>query len=101
MTASVKTTPGKQIGEIVFEYEDGTTVVEPLIHERNIYAFTDQGVGKNLRMAWRGKSNNGKPICAYDILWENPTPEKNIKSVKVKSAKVDSAPVLFAVTAVK
>jgi hypothetical protein len=88
------------IGDVVFEYTDGSVEKMDLVYDQNIFFYKERKVGRNSRNVWRGMTKSGQAVSVWDISWENPYPRKKIKSITLNSANTEAAPVLFAVTGV-
>ena len=100
ITAAFRNKDGAPSGEIIMEYADGKTEKIELIYGKNFFNFQDARVGPETRIAWWEKQNE-EIHCLHDLIWKNPSPEKKIKSITVKSYVTDSAPALVAVTGVR
>ena len=88
-------------GKYVVHYDCGSTVDIPLENKYNIYNWwypKDLNL-ENVRFAWTGKNPRRSSIGVFHYAWENPHPEKVIKSLDFVSYESNASPILVAVTA--
>ncbi|QDT54082.1 hypothetical protein Pan44_21090 [Caulifigura coniformis] len=97
-----------QIGEYIVHYEDGATSSIPLIYGRDVrdwwYVEGDSEPPSLGQVAWAGENDYSDQTVAgvrvYSSVWDNPYPEKTIKTIDFvgrKSASV-AAPFCIAIT---
>jgi hypothetical protein len=101
-------TPDATVGEYVVHYTDSRSEIIPLKNGDNIADWWEdlpkpRQMGPGTVIAWRGQnaasqrvSNN---IVLYKFRWENPHPDTPIATLDFKSALIDTAPFLIAITA--
>lgn len=94
------TQKNKECGEIQIQYQDGSSAVKKLIYWENLWSFDDVFGSRDTRVVWKGFSRAGMPVGVRELIWTNPSPEKSIKSVTVKSYNTEAAPVLLGLTGV-
>ncbi len=88
-------------GTIKIVYTDGKSEEEPLIHGENLFAYTDNRVGPDARIAWEGTTESGKAVKMWDLSWRNPRPKKKIAAIELHSANSEAAPIIMAITGVE
>ena len=98
MACSARTRNGNKVGAIRFSYDDGTFADKELIYGRNCFATDDVRAGSDARIAWRADAANGLPLRLWDLVFDNPQPEKNVTAVILQSEDTESAPVFMAVS---
>ena len=92
---------GHTAGNILVEYQDGTADTLNLIYGKNLFCITDRRAGIGARTAWEGQSRNGQSIRAWDVVWNNPEPQKKIKRIILESADTEATPILLAITGIR
>ncbi|MCX7918034.1 MAG: beta-N-acetylhexosaminidase [bacterium] len=100
MTAAFRTNDNTDVGEITFFYTDGTKTSQKLIYGRNIFAFNDVRTGLGCRLVWQGNANLGQPLGMWDVIWENPNPDKKLTKIAIRSFGTEASPVILAITGV-
>jgi len=100
MTSAFPTEESKVCGNIAITYTDGQTERFDLRYKRNLFASTDDWIGRDARIAWKGRNQSGQTARLWDLAWTNPHPEKEIAAIRIGSAGTEAAPILFAVTGV-
>jgi len=89
---------GRKAGEYVVHYEDGTSERVDLVYGQTISAWDAPRPGNRTRSAWRGKTLAGVIIRVNTLVWDNPSPDKVIKSLDFLAADGQAAPTLIAIT---
>lgn len=93
------------IARYVVHYEDGASESVPMQMGRDIsdrYRSDDKVPTAPLVVAWSARKELwGKPghVYLFKTTWQNPHPEKVVKSIDFVSGDVDAAPFLVAITA--
>ena len=95
------------IGEYVVTWEDDTSVTIPLRYGKDIldWWYDDSSAEpKEAKVAWKGANrqagSSGKKIRLYLASWENPKPEKKVKTIDFTTMKeTPCAPFCVAITA--
>lgn len=100
MTGGWRSPDGKNLGEISFIYEGEEKESVPLVYGKNLFAFDDDGVGKNAKIAWEGISNSGEKVSLWDLTWKNPRPENSLKRIEIMSRSNETTPIIIAVTGI-
>jgi hexosaminidase len=100
LTAAFRTSDNTDVGEINITYTDGTKNIVKLIYGRNIFAFNDVRTGLGCRLVWQGTAKLGQPIGMWDVIWQNPEPNKKIKLIAIRSTGTEASPILLAITGV-
>lgn len=97
--------PGKKVGTIKINYEDGQTSEIVLSYDQNIRDWWQPFPEGNatLQIAWSGligKGFNGQPQTGriYQFSWHNPRSQTPIKSIDFSSAVGTTAPFLLGVS---
>lgn len=110
---SIPNTHAALVANYLITYDDGTTETAPVragMEIGNIYRSDGKSPRPPLVLGWMGETADSrrrgekekKPItvCLYKMTWQNPHPEKPVRSVDFVSTDPEhAAPVLFAVTA--
>ena len=96
---------GVEVGRYVMHYADGTEAVQPLIygeHLRGWWDWDDNLPATKSQLVWMGENSAAKKynrkIRLYWAVWENPHPEKPVKSLDFVSANAKAAPFCVAMT---
>lgn len=100
MAAPFRTREGAKAGSIVFETAAGEPTEVELVHGRNLFAFTDNRVGLEARLAWEGASQGGKTLRLWELRLDGPGAGSPVKAITITSTSTEAAPMLLAVTAV-
>jgi len=85
-------------GEYVVNHEDGSTEVVDLIYGKTISAWDSSRPAARTRSAWRGTTSAGEIARVNVLVWDNPHPEKIVRSFDFRAVGGQAAPVLIAVT---
>ena len=101
LTAAFKSKYGTEAGEIEINFNEGSKERIKLLYGKNIFSFIDPEFGSGAEIVWSGASRSGQLICLHDVSWKNPHPEKEFKSLTIRSSGGVSAPILLAVTGVE
>ncbi len=101
MTAAFRTRNRQDVGEIKVKYRDGSSETLPLVYGHNIFAFDEERIGRNTCIAWQGENRKGLTVRVWDLMWDNPHPDKKISSLIISSAGTEAAPIILAITGVK
>ncbi len=92
---------GEMVAEYRINYSDGSTSLKKVINRENIadsYGYGSVPQVKDAALAWKGDRAGGRPFAlVYLTSWQNPAPEKIIKSIDFVSAE-KSVPILIAIT---
>lgn len=96
--------PGTPVYEVVFRYEDGSAVTNPIVYGDDVFDWfgTDRPANPRSRVAWRGQYTSGakvQKLSFYMTALPNPHPATPITSVDLYSSKKDSAACIGALTA--
>jgi len=91
----------RKIGSYKINYEDGTSVDVELIYGANITSWIDQRSVSGAERVWGGRTKADERVSLQRMEWENPNPEKLIRSIEFSSAATEAAPVLLAVSAIE
>jgi len=81
---------GKPLGDCVIRYSDGSETSKPFIRGQDVDDWYPPLIGKGVRIAETVKAdtdddaNGGRAI--FIAKWTNPSPEKNVKSISIRSA---------------
>lgn len=89
---------GAEAGEYIVRYEDGVEEHIPLVYGCNISSWTDRSPVDVPQLAWRGQTADGHMVRLESYGWENPHPQKQIKSIDFLSAGSQCSPVLLSIT---
>jgi hexosaminidase len=89
---------GRKAGEYIIHYEDGTSERVDLVYGQTISAWDASRPASRTRSAWRGKTLSGSIIRVNTFVWDNPSPDKVIKSLDFLAADGQAAPTLIAIT---
>ena len=97
-TAAWPSDRGSEVGEYVINYDDGSAEHVPLVYGRNITCWLENSPALAYGFAWRSTTADGRTIRLRSFTWQNPHPERTIKSIDFFSNGSDCAPVLLAIT---
>ena len=89
---------GKKVGEYAVHYEDETTEKVNLIYGETTSSWDASRPASRVRSAWRGRTLAGGIIRVNTLVWDNPSPDKVIKSLDFLATEGQAAPVLIAIT---
>jgi hypothetical protein len=95
------------IGEYTVTWEDGTSVTIPIVYGKDVvdwWHYPDSEDPSRSKVAWKGENDGAKTLNAtiqlFLTTWENPKPEKKIKTIDYSSTKKSqAAPFCVAITA--
>jgi hypothetical protein len=94
------------IGEYVFTFEDDTSVTMPIVYGKDVldwWCYEGNPDPTRGKVAWKGENEGAKTLNAtirlYMATWENPKPDKKIKSIDFTTTKeTPCAPFCVAMT---
>ncbi|MFN4228157.1 MAG: hypothetical protein ACK4F0_08495, partial [Candidatus Ratteibacteria bacterium] len=78
-------------------YQDGDKEDIYLIKEKNITGWWNPKDTSETKVVWHGKGGKCNDVGFNLFLWNNPFPEKKIKSIKIKALK-ETHLIIFAIT---
>ena len=89
-----KTDEDKIIGEYTINWDDGSSVTIPIVYGKDVLDWwytEDSPEPTRAKVAWKGENEyatslNSK-IRLYLTTWENPKPDKKVKSIEYSSTK--------------
>ena len=88
-----------QIGNLKIVYNDGKSVNQPLLLNRNINDWNTYLGGNACRAVLRGNDRDGAVFGFYAIDWRNPRPKQSIKEIVFSTNQAATvAPALLAVS---
>lgn len=91
----------RKVGAYKVNYADGSSAVIDLAYGVNIASWIDQrSIGK-AEKAWAGRTGDDERVSLQRLQWDNPHPEKAIKSIEFTSTRTEAGPVLLAVSGVE
>lgn len=103
--------PGAPVYNLVFRYDDGSSVTNQILYSRDILDFNSKGnqltpkpSGSNSQLAWVGASFTGDgthPLRFILTALKNPQPDSMVTSIDLYSCKGRSAGCVLAMTAGK
>lgn len=99
-TAAWNAQRGDVVAEYVVAYADGTEARMPLRYGFEVNDWWGAAEPTIARLAWEG-TNGQAQVGVFYVVWRNPQPENEVRSVQVRSANSASVPVLLAATAVR
>jgi hypothetical protein len=91
----------RKIGAYKVNYEDGSSETVDLLYGANISAWTDQRSIGTAEKVWGDRTKDDERIALQRLQWENPHPDKTIKSIEFTSLRTEAAPVLLAVSGIE
>ena len=100
MTSAFPAKENSISGNIEITYIDGQKASLDLRYKRNLFAFTDNWINRNARIAWKGKTQIGQTARLWDLFWMNPYPDQQISSIKISSTGTEAAPILLGITGI-
>jgi beta-galactosidase len=99
---------GTVIGEYVVHYADDTTARIPIVYGEDVrdwWVNPARSELKRAKPAWTGTNApaeaNMAQIRLYSVAWENPHPEKKVRTIDFVSKKTECDPFLIALTVEK
>jgi hexosaminidase len=81
---------GRRTGAYRVHYADGTSEEIPLIYGANLVSWTDQRSVSGAARAWSGRTGGDQRVVLYRFQWDNPHPEKEIRSVEAVSDRTEA-----------
>jgi hypothetical protein len=98
---------GAQIGEYTVNWEDGSSATIPIEYGKDVldwWCTSESGTPSRSKVAWKGENEGAKTlnntIRLYMTTWENPKPDKKVKSIDYSTTKkTPAAPFCVAITA--
>jgi hypothetical protein len=98
----------KEVGQYIIYYEDNSTdtiSLSYLVNLRDWWFADGDKMPENATQAWIGLNDitekRGLHISLFNFKWENPHPDKTIKSIDFLSTMTNAAPYLVAITLVE
>lgn len=90
------------VGRYVIHYADGSSTEIALNYGQNIMSWKDDRPTLAYQAAWEGQTRGGTGVRLRAFPWENPYPEKVIRSIDFEGApSSQAAPVLLAITGIR
>jgi hypothetical protein len=89
---------GGHMATYVVNYDDGTTAEIPIVADDNINDWWNDKNPKNARVALHVTNPQCDDLVLFAFGWDNPNPDKTIKSLEFKTENQDGIVVLTAVT---
>lgn len=96
---------GKEVGQYIIHFEDNSTdtiSIKYLDIIRDWWIGEEDPMPANASIAWTGLNDitedRGMQIRLFNFKWDNPNPEKAIKSIDFVSTMTNVAPYLVAIT---
>ena len=95
------------IGEYTVTWEDDTSVTIPIVYGKDVldwWCYEGNPDPSRGKVAWKGENEGAKTLNAtirlYMATWENPKPDKKVKSIDYSTTKeTNAAPFCVAITA--
>ena len=100
-TAAFSTRQHELTGRVEVAYSDGTAEGMDLRYGQNLFAFHKDRAGADARVAWQGRTGAGATVRLWDLVWQNPHPEKPIEAITISSTGTEAAPIILAITGVR
>jgi hypothetical protein len=82
------------IGEYTITWEDETSVTIPIVYGKDVldwWVAEDAAESGRAKVAWKGQNDAskglGRKIFLYLTTWENPKPEKKVKTIDFSTTK--------------
>lgn len=89
----------EKVGSYTLTYADGSRVTLNLEYGRHLSAWIEPLVRTTLYdPAWRGKTKDGLEVALGVLVWNNPKPDLEIKSLTLESAGSAANPTLLGLT---
>lgn len=101
VAASHRAAPGTRLGAVRALREDGTTGSFDLVYGSNIAAADDLASAPGAAIVWKGRTPSDQPVVLRSLVWKNPDPDLPLRTLTVTSTNTESAPAVFAVTALE
>ena len=89
---------GDEVGAYDIHFADGSAEHVPLKYGMNIRAADDPGSTSDATLAWSGKSSRGISSFARVFIWNNPHPDRPIKSITFSTNHAYASPILIGLT---
>ncbi len=90
--------PGDIVAQYTVIYDDGSSTVIPIKRFMDAGDWFTPTRFSNAKVAWTGKNLEHSPVGLNISKWDNPHPEKRIKTVSINAGMTDSQYVLLAIT---
>ncbi len=88
----------RKVGSYKIDYADGSSVTIDLAYGVNIVSWNDQRSLAGAERVWGGRTRDDERVSLVRMQWDNPHPEKPIKSIEFTSARTEAGPVLVAIS---
>ncbi len=79
-------------------YADGQVATIDVIYGRNILSYTDLTAVPEAPIVWTGATKAGEPVGLRVLIWDNPFPDKLIRSLTVRSANATGSLMVIGLT---
>jgi len=89
---------GGEMATYIVTYDDGTAVNIPIRAGEEINEWWEPQHGKQCRVAFQGPNGQHDNVGMFAFGWNNPHPEKTIKTLEFKSANQNGIVIIAAVT---
>ncbi|MDZ4198603.1 MAG: hypothetical protein U1E27_04865, partial [Kiritimatiellia bacterium] len=86
------------IAEYRILYEDGEVEIAPVRMGLNIGEWWDPTPMDGAEVAWTGRNLLHSPVGIWSMPWENPRPDRVIRSISVHAAKTEAQLILLGIT---
>lgn len=91
-----------KVGSVIFSYQDGQSVTQPLQYGRHLRAWSDLNASSMIPApAWTGKTKDGLDVNLTTLSWTNPRPDVAVKSVTLLSDGTGAALALLGLSTVE
>jgi hexosaminidase len=91
-----------KVGSVIFSYQDGQSVNQPLQYGRHLRAWSDLNASSMVPApAWTGKTKDGLDVNLTTLSWTNPRPDVAVKSVTLVSDGTGASLALLGLTTVE
>ncbi|MGY2896296.1 glycoside hydrolase family 20 zincin-like fold domain-containing protein [Deinococcus sp. UYEF24] len=91
-----------KVGSVIFSYQDGQSVTQPLQYGRHLRAWSDLSASSMVPApAWTGKTKDGLDVNLTTLSWTNPRPDVAVKSVTLLSDGTGASLALLGLTTVE
>lgn len=97
-TTNFTSPSGTKVGEYRLVYEDGEAARVDLVYGQNVFAYTDLSAAAEAPIVWSGTNAGGQRVGVRALIWENPHPEKLIRSFVAESADAAASLILIGLT---
>lgn len=92
---------GHKIGSYKINYGDGTSEESSLIYGSNAASWMDQRSLKDAVRVWEDYTKDKEDVSLRKFQWDNPHPEKTIKSIELISDNTAAGPVVLAISGIE